>query len=118
MWRGRGHPANGLPGGNAALDFLGGVTSLGVLGSENEAVLVAAGVWGAQRSVSHQQEPIQSAPAQEEEEEPRRTMTRFMPRKPRSPHRDTQRPTQENRNRKVPKHAAPPAARERRCWCY
>lgn len=34
-----------LPAGRPALDFLAGVTSLGVLGSENEAVLVVAGVW-------------------------------------------------------------------------
>lgn len=34
-----------LPGGRPAFDFFAGVTSFGVLGSENEAVLVVAGVW-------------------------------------------------------------------------
>lgn len=33
-----------LPAGRPALDFLAGVISLDVLGSENEAVLVVAGV--------------------------------------------------------------------------
>lgn len=36
-----------LPGERPALDFLGGVTSLVVLASENEAVLDEAGVWQA-----------------------------------------------------------------------
>lgn len=34
-----------LPAGRPALDFFAGVASFGVLGSENEAVLVVAGVW-------------------------------------------------------------------------
>lgn len=37
-----------LPGGRPAFDFFAGVTSFGVLGSENEAVLVVAGVWWGQ----------------------------------------------------------------------
>ena len=34
-----------IPAGRPALDFFAGVTSLDVLASENEAVLVVAGVW-------------------------------------------------------------------------